>query len=528
MLREYIKKIEIIKSGVIEESSARPSIRFEDKAKTPQKLSTALTAGAENARTQHPVKVISVFIAGLILVVLIGSYFYYQTGQKETKTIKLVQNKPVRSEKILSPQAPEPMDQTAKTNILAQETQKTAESSSDDQQISSKEKSVELSPDASQTVEMAPVEGDGSLIPAKGNFDSTNDGDTVKGDVQKEVAAGNSLKKDVPVAENEDTLRTIVPEPLKEKATDIEVTEIHESETVAKASPVTDDGSLISEKGKPDDTNVEKTPRDDAQKEVMIKTSSAKTAPADVGEDTLTTIVTEPLKEKAIDIDVKEGPESKFAPKSDSIAADVSLVSKKQMPNSLNVEDAVKDDVQKAVDAEGVKEKEVSDGTGKDTLTVAVPETGVKKVLETEVKPFLNESQKKMEQVTSGSDINRQKNELSRLKSFLDEYCQAYTNKDLDKFITFFTSDATENQTPFHEMLPDYRKKLERMESLTYRIELLSYSKQSVSENLMVRGRFFARYKTKKGNWEENNGSIFMELLESGDSFLVKQLNYRE
>jgi hypothetical protein len=159
-------------------------------------------------------------------------------------------------------------------------------------------------------------------------------------------------------------------------------------------------------------------------------------------------------------------------------------------------------------------------------LTAAVPEPEVEKVAETEVKPSLTESEKEMEQITSEEDINQQKNELSRLKSFLDEYCQAYTNKDLDKFITFFTSDATENNKPFHELLPDYRKNMEGAESLTYRIELMSYSKQTASGNLMIRGKFFTRYQSQKKVWKEKNGSIFMELLENGDSFLVKQLNY--
>ena len=159
-------------------------------------------------------------------------------------------------------------------------------------------------------------------------------------------------------------------------------------------------------------------------------------------------------------------------------------------------------------------------------MTVAVPEPGVEKVDETEVAPPLTEPEKEMDQTTSEENINQQKNELSRLKSFLDGYCQAYTNKDLDKFITFFTSDATENNTPFHELLPDYRKNMEGMESLTYRIELMSFSKQTASGKLMIRGKFFTRYQSQKGVWEENNGSIFMELLEKGDSFLVKQLNY--
>lgn len=139
---------------------------------------------------------------------------------------------------------------------------------------------------------------------------------------------------------------------------------------------------------------------------------------------------------------------------------------------------------------------------------------------------YYQAGQKETKQKTSEENINRQTNELSRLKSFLDGYCQAYTNKDLDKFITFFTPDATENNAPFHELLPDYRKNMEGMASLTYRIELMSFSKQTASENLIIRGRYFIRYQSQKGGWEENNGPIFMELLEKGDSFLVTQLNY--
>jgi hypothetical protein len=120
----------------------------------------------------------------------------------------------------------------------------------------------------------------------------------------------------------------------------------------------------------------------------------------------------------------------------------------------------------------------------------------------------------------------RQQNELSRLKAFLNDYCQAYSNKDLDKFITFFAPDATENNKPFQEKLPSYREHMETMESLTYRIELKSFSKQTASENITVRGKFFTRFQVQKGGWEENNGDILMELTKNGDSFLVRQISY--
>lgn len=436
MLREYINKIKSIKSGVLEELSARPSIRFEEKTKIPTKPITAITAEAQKKITQHPVKVISLFVAGLALVILIGSYFYYQAGQKETKTIKLVQKKPIRSGKILVPQASELVDQTAKTQVVAPEAQKIPESTSPVQLENVKAQSTDASLDVTKRNGEIQSESDTNLFknekPAEkqlgaGKTDTVSKGDAIQAGIIKETVPSQTSKE----------------------------------------IPVTAGDALVPEKQTLISPEVEEAPKEDVQKEVAGEDLSEKAAPTAVGEDTLTVAVPEPVKEKV-----------------------------------------------------------VPDAAGEETLTAAVSEPGVGKVAETEVKPSLTESEKEMEQITSEEDINQQKNELSRLKSFLDEYCQTYTNKDLDKFITFFTSDATENNKPFHELLSDYRNNMEGVESLTYRIELMSYSKQTASGNLIIRGRFFTRYQSQKGVWEENNGGIFMELLENGDSFLVKQLNY--
>jgi len=449
MLREYIKKIKIVKSGVLEEPSERPSIRFEDKAKIPTRPVTAITAEAEKKTTQHPVKMISLFVAGLALVIFIGSYFYYQAGQKETKSIKLAQKKPIHSEKILTPQMPEPVDQTAKAPVLTPEQQKIPDSTSPAQLESVNAQSADAS------------------------FDVT------KRNEEMQLESGTNLLKDE--------------KPVEKQA-------------------------LIS-------PEIEEAPKDDVPKEVAGEDLLEKAATTAMGENTLTAAVPEAVKEKVSDIEVKEAPESESAVKASPITDDGSLAPEKETFDNPKVEEAPKDDVNQEVDSERVKEKAVP-AAGEKMLTAAVSEPGVEKVAEAEVKPSLTESEKKMEPITSEADINQQKNELNRLKSFLNDYCQAYTNKDLDKFITFFTLDATENNRPFHELLPGYRKDMEGKESLTYRIELMSYSKQTTSKNLIIRGRFFTRYQSQKGVWKENNGRIFMELLENGDSFLVKQLNY--
>jgi hypothetical protein len=105
-------------------------------------------------------------------------------------------------------------------------------------------------------------------------------------------------------------------------------------------------------------------------------------------------------------------------------------------------------------------------------------------------------------------------------------YCRAYESKDLDKLSAFFAPDATENNRAFHELLPRYRRNFERIESFKYRIDLDSYSLDTDTGNIKVRGKYFIQYLLNGGTWKENNGIISMELIESGDSYLVKRLNY--
>lgn len=495
MLREYIKNIKIIKSGVFEEPLTRPSIRFEEKARIPTKPVTSITAGVAIKRTQHPVKVISLFIVGLALVIFIGSYFYYQAGQKETKTIKRVQKKPIHSREILAPQMSEPADQTAKAQIVAPDAQNISKSTSPAQPESVNAQSTDALLDKTQRNGEIVSESDANLLKDEKS-------------VKKQLVAGKT--NTVAVA---DTIHAGIAKETTPSQTSKEI-----SATTANA--------LVPEKQTLDSPNVEETPKDDVEQEVDAEELTEKAVSDATGEDTLTVAVPEPVKEKAPDIEVKETPESESAARELSIRNNLSLVTEKQTLDSPKAEETLKDGVEQEVAVEGLTEKAVPDAAGEDMSAAAASEPGVKEVDETEATPPLTESEEVAGQKTSEENINRQKNELSRLKSFLDGYCQAYTNKDLDKFITFFTPDATENNTPFHELLPDYRKKMEGMESLAYRIELMSFSKQAGSGNLMIRGRFFTRYQSQKGVWEENNGPIFMELLEKGDSFLVKQLNY--
>ncbi|MGD8449631.1 MAG: histone H1-like repetitive region-containing protein, partial [Desulfobacterales bacterium] len=80
-----------------------------------------------------------------------------------------------------------------------------------------------------------------------------------------------------------------------------------------------------------------------------------------------------------------------------------------------------------------------------------------------ESKPSEPEKDKKM--LASKEKMLSQQDQKDRLESFLRIYCRAYESKDLDKFASLFTPDATENNTPFQDMLPNYRKNMENIES---------------------------------------------------------------
>jgi len=73
--------------------------------------------------------------------------------------------------------------------------------------------------------------------------------------------------------------------------------------------------------------------------------------------------------------------------------------------------------------------------------------------------------------------------------------------------------------------LPKYRKNMDMIESINYRIDMLNYSLKTSTGNIMIQGKYLTRF-LHKGILKENNGNISMELIENGGSYLVKQLNY--
>jgi general secretion pathway protein A len=129
-------------------------------------------------------------------------------------------------------------------------------------------------------------------------------------------------------------------------------------------------------------------------------------------------------------------------------------------------------------------------------------------------------------QVNKEDDRDNRLDLKERLQSFLEIYCQTYEEKDLDQFITFFASDAKENNKPFNNLLPKYRRNFDVIKFITYRIEMQKYKYDDERGTINIEGRFFLEWLPDGTRWRRNTGKIFMALQESGTSFKINRLDY--
>ena len=129
-------------------------------------------------------------------------------------------------------------------------------------------------------------------------------------------------------------------------------------------------------------------------------------------------------------------------------------------------------------------------------------------------------------QVSKEDDLRNRLNLKERLQSFLEVYCHTYEEKNLEQFSTFFASDAKENNKPFHNLLPKYRRNFDVIKFITYRIELQEYKYDDERGTINIEGRFFLEWLPDGTRWRRNTGKIFMALHESGTSFKISRLDY--
>jgi len=115
----------------------------------------------------------------------------------------------------------------------------------------------------------------------------------------------------------------------------------------------------------------------------------------------------------------------------------------------------------------------------------------------------------------------------NRLKAFINEYCQIYEQKDLDKFSTFFALNAVEKGKPFRSWLSKYRQNFNRIDSIEYDIDMKRFATQEETGLVKVEGIFNVKAKLAGSQkWRKSSGEISMVLEADGNSFKIVQLDY--
>ena len=350
-----------------------------------------------------------------------------------------------------------------------------------------------------------------------------------------------------------------------QKAPDVEVKEVPKPESALMAASIADKISSGSEKQAADNPQIQPSSKDKAKITVVEEKPAVKEKPAAPAGDNLQSTVIEAKTEKATEVEIEKTPKSETDAGVAAVSEKASSALEKENLATPESKQADEPKVQENIKATkpvvepepapeakkgGVPESEdrkpeiatgISATSGKGIETAVTPSVGASSVsaevsstTEKEapsadaVKETSTEPGTKPALVASKGKILEKEDPAKHLRTFLNTYCQTYESKNLEKFFTFFAPDASENNRPFHELMPRYRKNMEMIDSFKYRIEILAYSTQADTGNVRIQGKFFTRYLLHGGSWQNNSGDISMELVAHGDSFLVQQLSYGE
>jgi DNA-binding transcriptional MerR regulator len=622
MMWEYIEEIKTIKLEGAKKPPAKPAVGVKEKEKTVPEPPRAIKTDVEKQSDRQPGRIIPVFAAGLALVLIIGGYFFYQSVQKKTTTIKLAQKEQAQTGTHSIYHQPVPSDQTVEPAASSPATKETHGRPSPVQPESLNAKLTESSPAISPPPVKVKSTSDATpLVLAKQTTAKTQVKQLPETEVKESAMIEKPAAEKVSVVSADDKLSSSAVDTETQKTLDAEVKEAPKPESALIAASVADNVSLPKKQntGSP---QIQPSSKDKAEVRAVEEEPAVKAEPAAPAEEKLKATVPETKTEKAPEVEIKETPKSETAVRVAATTDEASSAPEKQnvaptetqqvpearvQENILATEPAVEvvspdesaakealaadavsrvskdrkieipqlgqksegkteetaawgkpamettpaesgSDKPAAVVTEAEKEAVpeklaaatgISATPGKARETASTPSVGVSSISDEvssapekeipsadEVKEASAEPDTEQALVASKGNILEKEDPADPLRTFLDTYCQTYENKNLDKFFTFFAPDAFENNQPFHELMPKYRKNMEMIDSFKYRIEILAYSTQADTGNVRIQGKFFTQYLLHGGSWKDNRGNISMELVEHGDSFLVKQLNY--
>ncbi len=351
---------------------------------------------------------------------------------------------------------------------------------------------IKETPKSETAVGVATAAGEASPAPEKPNVAATETQPVSETKDQENIIATKPVVEAASPAEAGEKLSAVMPESDTAEASEV-VSKKAPNESSAKEALSAGAASTVSQDRKIETPQLGQTSEVKTEETVAWGKPSVDAAPVESGSDPPAAAAPEVEKEAAPEVKGKE-----FA-----VAAGSSATSAKALETASTP----------SVEVSSVS-GEVSSAPEKESPSA---DAGKEASAEPDTEQTL---------VASKGNVLEKEDTADRLKTFLNTYCQAYENKNLDKFFTFFAPDASENSRPFHELKPTYRKNMEMIDSFKYRIEILAYSTQADTGNVRVQGKFFTQYLLHGGSWKDNSGNISMELVAHGDSFLVQQLNY--
>jgi len=479
MLHEYVKEITAIKLETLDEFAAKTLMQDKESKDKAHKTVEKITPEVEKKPGRQPVRMTPIYVAGLALVLIIGGFIYHQGSKKKTETLYLVQKEQAKTETRSVYHDRVPVDNIGDQQDLLPRPPETPASTLPPQQ--------RLTEGLKESV--------GQKLPKD----------------QAEKAAAEKAAAEKAVAEKAAAEKAAAEKAAAEKA----VAEKAAAEKAAAKKAAAE--KAAAEKAAAEKAAAEKAA---AEKAAAVEIGKTVVAEAEVEKQEVAVVKVQEIKEVEINKDEELEPVAKVAP----VPPKTLPAPDKQETVSLSdlqvSEAAVKEGP--TIEESDIKEPVVAAET--DQLLTQEPEAESPGAVEENTQSIEQENDKEI--LASKGEILSQQDQKNRLESFLRIYCQAYESKDLDKFATFFAPDATENNTPFQDMLPNYRKNMEKIESFNYRIELIDYSLQADTGNIRIQGKYFTRFLLHEGTWRGNSGNISMELVESGNSYLVKRLNY--
>ena len=98
LMHEYVEELKTMRPAVVDEPTAEAYILDEDREETAPKPVKALKPEIEIKPARKPSRMVPVYVVGFALVFIFAGFLFYQSSKKGTKTLRLAQKEPIKTE----------------------------------------------------------------------------------------------------------------------------------------------------------------------------------------------------------------------------------------------------------------------------------------------------------------------------------------------------------------------------------------------------------------------------------------------